>query len=350
MNNSTKLWPYNNSTAFLMVPLIWLLLAFLASLSQQTLNWPETESKKLVTQVIIAAGCVPLLLVLVDFLASRGAIFSYKDFKIDFSQFSLDRAELRRDAIGLPANIGVEGAIVTDSSPMNIIEALEHATGHEIAIIDLQDGDAWWVTRLLALAGGAVRTQTPRLFVFVGRLENQEYRFIGWAYAKDVLAAILNSKEEYRRRFLRAQRIAEQVRVFDAGEFLPFAGGGTVSLHHDIARFTNDPQYHDLGPAITGQIVMDQLGSLPSGGSLEQPPDRLTVGRLNDLFGHCLYRTEIDLDSPKDQQITRLLESREPYLGLVRGRRFESMLRREDGERLVVRELYAQLQQGTKAK
>ena len=105
-----------------------------------------------------------------------------------------------------------------------------------------------------------------------------------------------------------------------------------------------------MGPEVSEQIAMDQLVMRGGDfGSLEEPPDRLTVGRLNDLFGHCLYRTEIDLDWPKDKQIAKLLESNEPYVALVRNRRFESMLRREDGERLVARELYTQLHRTTKA-
>ena len=105
-------------------------------------------------------------------------LLSYKDFKIDFSQIDLNRAELKRDSVGLPDNIGVAGPIITDTSPMDIIDALRQALRHEVVVIDLHEGNAWWVTRLLALAAGAVRAQAPKVFVFAGRLENQDHRFL----------------------------------------------------------------------------------------------------------------------------------------------------------------------------
>lgn len=56
------------------------------------------------------------------------------------------------------------------------------------------------------------------------------------------------------------------------------------SLHHDVQRYLNEA-FTSLGNAVTEQILMDQLAlSFPTP-SLETPPDRLTLGRLNDLFG-----------------------------------------------------------------
>ena len=38
----------------------------------------------------------------------------------------------------------------------------------EIAVIDLEDGQAWWETRLLVLLAGAVRLKKPDKIVFLG--------------------------------------------------------------------------------------------------------------------------------------------------------------------------------------
>lgn len=348
MNNDTngKLWPYSSMAAFLLVPLIWLVLAAALYLGEQTLGWPDSGSRNIVNLAVLAAGFVPFILVLFDFLSSRGAVLSYKDWKIDFCHVDLNRPELRRESFGLPANIGVAGPIVSDTAPMDIIDTLRQASHHEIVVIDLQDGDAWWVTRLLALSTGAVRAGTPKALVFVGKQENQDLRFLGWSRPADILDSILRSKQEYERRYQRAMRIAMQVEMYGANEFVPQWSPQAFSLLHlDVQRYTINSAYTKLGAAVPEQILMDQLARFEQeGGYLENPPDRLTVGRLNDLFGHCLYRGQIDLEWSREKQISVLLNSTTQYVALARGGRFESILKREDGERLITRELYSQLQ------
>ena len=50
-----------------------------------------------------------------------------------------------------------------------ILDALREATACEVVIIDLEDGQAWWETRLLVLLAGAVRLKRPERVVFVGK-------------------------------------------------------------------------------------------------------------------------------------------------------------------------------------
>jgi hypothetical protein len=47
--------------------------------------------------------------------------------------------------------------------------------------VDLKDGNAWWVTRLLAVCAAAIGVGSPRVIVFVGRRENRERIFLGWS-------------------------------------------------------------------------------------------------------------------------------------------------------------------------
>jgi hypothetical protein len=343
-DKNDKIWPYSRLTAFLVVPLIWIVLAAVLSLAEKMLGWPDTESKKIFSLIVLAAGFVPVVLVLIDFLSSRGAVLSYKDWKIDFSKADFSLPELKRESFGLPANIGVEGPIPSDSTPMKIIETLRQVSHHEIVIIDLHEGDAWWVTRLLALSSGAVRVGSPKAIVFVGKQENQDSRFLGWSRPADVLNAILKSKTSYGVRYQRAMRIAMQVEMYGANEFVPSLAPAAFALHQDVWRYTGNPDYTELGSAVQEQILMDQLARYePDNVFLENPPDKLTATRLNELFGHCLYRGQIDLKWPHDKQISTLLESTTAYVALVQSGKFESMLKREDGERLIVRALYTQL-------
>jgi hypothetical protein len=61
----------------------------------------------------------------------------------------------------VPSNIGVPGQAVQDSLTTNILDALKQATDCEVVIIDLEDGRAWWETRLLVLLAGAVKLEGP---------------------------------------------------------------------------------------------------------------------------------------------------------------------------------------------
>ncbi len=340
-----KLWPFSRAAAFLAVPLIWLGLAICFSVTQTYLSWPDGDSKKIVTIAIIAAGSVPLILVLLEFLSSKGVSVSYKDWKLDFTRVDLGRIEVQKNTLSLPDNIGIPGSIITDSSPMNIIESLKKAAKYEVAIIDLKDGNAWWVTRLLALSAGAVRAQSPNALVFIGQNESRENQFLGWAQPADVLRAILKSNKDYKLRYERAMRISRQVLMYGANEFLPGnAPALPISLHYDVQRYTFSEQYVQLGDAVTEQILMDQLASQPS---LEEHPERLTLVKLEDLCRHCLNRTAIERDSSREEQIKVFLESTAPYLALTREGKFESIFRRTDGERLIMRELFEQLQRTT---
>ena len=151
-DSENPLWPFGSRAALLAVPLIWLMEALLLAITRRFLSLPGPETGSTVLLVGAAIGLVPLLLLLVDYIALSRGTLDIKGIKIDFSQ-----AEVRRVAIELPSNIGKPGAIVVDSTPMQVVSALEQAIFNPIARLDLRDGDAWWVTRLMALTAGAER-------------------------------------------------------------------------------------------------------------------------------------------------------------------------------------------------
>ena len=61
--------------------------------------------------------------------------------------------------------------------------------------------------------------------------------------------------------------------------------------------------------------------------------------RLEDLFGHCLRKDRVDLRLSKQEQLTALFESAGSYAALVRAKRYEDMVNKEDVERMLLREL-----------
>ena len=343
-NSQEPLWPFGTRNALLAALGIWFVVAVILVATRAYLGWPDDKSIRLAALIVVGLGLVPVAFRLLDFAASSRAVLDIKGVKIDFSKVDLARPEVKRETAGIPDNIGVPGPIVSDTTPMNIIATLEEATKNEIVVADLKEGDAWWVTRLLALAAGAVRAGSPNALVFIGKKASRDHQFLGWAEPKDVVQAILRAKDEYRRRYIKAMRIAKQVIMYGRNEFIP--GQPTpIQLHSEVERYTKSNEYADLGEAVTEQILMDQLATITGGELLEAPPDRLTLGRLNNLLEHCLHQDSIDLVLPKDKQVFRLLDATDLYVALVKEGRYDSMIKKEDGERLLLKELFSRSQE-----
>jgi len=303
------------------------------------------------------AGSLPLALVLIDFIAERRGVLDIKGVKIDFS-----RLELRQDSSGLPENIGEPGVIVSDSSPMKIVATLKTATANEMVRIDLKDGNAWWTTRLLALAAGAVRAGSPKVLIFTGMKENVPASFLGWAKPSDILKALLDEDPEYRERYARARMIARQLSLFgrksppaivDPAELWPV----NAIPAPEVQRYLSDPKYLELGDAAFEQILLDQLVRTfgPNGQpiqSFENPPERITLGRFHQLFEHCICQDAIHLNWPRDKQLAAFWDSTGPYIALVRAGKFDSLLKRETAEHFIMKRFFSrdQLAPGSQTK
>ncbi len=87
--------------------------------------------------------------------------------------------------------------------------------------------------------------------------------------------------------------------------------------------------------------VVLELHFLP-GYAPELNPDEFVWHHLNHLFEHCLYREVIDRSWPQEKQIATFLESQAPYVALLKDGRYESMLEREAGTRVIIRQLFLQ--------
>lgn len=347
----TKLWPYSKLLAFAAIPVVWVFFVLVCMLGKRYAGWQNMLQGTIVL-IVAAISFLPLLMLLLDFFSDKKAVLDFKGVKVDFSQIDLDAPALKSNSFGLPDNIGISGPIISDTSPMDIIETLEKAVNQEVVVLNLKSGEAWWVTRLLALCAGAVRSGSPSALVFIGKKENTQHVFLGWATPKDLLQAILDDRnKEYKIRYEKAIRIAAQVLLFKDSPLAHLLNTAPPPLiphavsASDITRYTTDPRYAQRGKEITEQIIMDQMASdfayLPVG-SLEKEPDKLTLSRLEELFAPCLYKKAIDLGAAKEQQVCELLQSTTPYIALVKKGKYDSILKQSDGERLILNELFNQ--------
>lgn len=354
-----RLWPYGLGAALLAAPAIWAACAGTFYLTSLYLGWPGPDLTTLLTYFSFGVGVVPLFLVLFDFVAARGGIVGNKWLNVDFSKAIAEGGITSRDSFALPDNILAEQDRLADSGGTRMVEAIKRATASEVVYLDLKDGNAWWVTRLLAFCAGAQAMDSPKSIVFVGRKENRERVFLGWGTPAALLAAILHANPEYRARYHRAQMITRQLASF---------GGWNSSLLPQLPRPPAQPQqqpqsvslhplvaerqmYFDENDAVMlAKISIEELRRTMDStvspersiANLEEPPDRLTSVRLQDLFVPCLYTQAVDRAWSNAQQLARFLESSAPYVALVRDGVYEGMLRSDLGQRAVIRELFRQ--------
>jgi hypothetical protein len=173
-------WPYTRRAALLLGIAIWLAAGAALAIANAAEGWPDAHTGAWLPLIVIALGLVPAALVVLDGLRASRASINLRWFSVDFSQ-----ATVIQQSVGIPENIAAPGEPVTDSGGRHIRDALKKSPQNEIVIIDLKNGHAWWVTRLLVLAAAAADAGAPRAFVFLATREETRARgFVGWAKPK----------------------------------------------------------------------------------------------------------------------------------------------------------------------
>lgn len=190
-----RLWPFKRRTSLFSAVLILVALLIVFALLRAKYGWPTDASQNIALVGILILSVLPILLVLVDVVIERTVAIEYKGIKINFSH-GRDTGTV---GIMVAANIGVRAKVVTDSDREQILGALAQATCGEMVVIDLEDGQAWWETRLLVLVAGAERLGRPEIIVFVGTDATKALQFQGWARARDLLPHLVSAEPQYRR-------------------------------------------------------------------------------------------------------------------------------------------------------
>src|SRR5215475_8677815 len=201
-----KFWPYKPRISAILALVILIVFLLIIGILRAKAHWPSEKSENLVLIGVLLFSLLPLLLALVDIIIERGGVIEYSGVKIDFSVVR----QTGISGVTIPVNIGVRGAPVTDSDTRQILYALKEETSADIVIIDLEEGQAWWETRLLVLLAGAVRLGKPEKIVFVGTDVRKEQRYQGWANANDLLRCLLRAHPQYKRSLLTASAAARQ--------------------------------------------------------------------------------------------------------------------------------------------
>jgi hypothetical protein len=300
----------------------------LVAVLRATLNWPSEKGENAILIAVLFLSLAPILLTLLDVIMERGAVIEYAGVKVDFSE---NRA-MGTTGITVAANIGVRGQAVTDSSTTQILDALKQATATNVAIIDLEAGEAWWETRLLVLLAGAVRLGKPDKIVFAGIDEGKEQSFQGWSYARDLLPPLVTAHPQYGRSLQVARAVAHQWELVEpvnpagAAPGIPaipgWLAGSPATRYQWMAFDTTTGLRNEL---LEEQVLQSDLGEKVEtlGGSR-----RISLVRLEELFRSILKRGYVDRSWVSKRQLEALLDGDAPLLAVTQDGKYATLVPR----------------------
>jgi hypothetical protein len=311
-----------------------LLASFLAVVAglRVLLKWPAAQSDNIVLIGVLLLSLLPILLAVLDVIIERGGVVEYGGVKIDFSRSK----EKGMVGITIAPNIGVQGQPVTDSSTMQILDTLRQATSCDVVIIDLEDGQAWWETRLLVLLAGAARLNKPDKVVFVGKDANTDRRFQGWSHAGDLLPRILTAHPQYERSLQAAWAAAGQwnlVEPLDSPTPLaPVVPAPTPPTWLSGRLATGHPwMAFDPATGLHNHLFAEQLLQSDLGQKIEtqEGPRNITLMRLEELFRPVLNREHIDLSWSPDRQLEMFMSGEAPFIAVTSNEKYFAIVSRQ---------------------
>ena len=320
-----KFWPFRPRTSIASAIIIFIGLLIIFVVLKRVNIWPTIEKAEITVLIgILLFSLLPILLALVDAIIERGGVIKAGGVGIDFSQVP----QTGVSGFTVPVNIGIPGQSVSDSGTTEILDALKQATACNVVIIDLEDGQAWWETRLLVLLAGAVRLKRPEKVVFVGKDSGIDSRFQGWGATSKLLRCLLQAHPQYPLSFHKAMAAARQWEMVEpTGDIQnpplpPWAQLGLAAQHPWMA--------FDNTTGLPNELLAEQLLASDLGTEVESKGMSKTINlfRLEELFGPVLHKESIDESWPAERQLSVFLNSDSDYLAVTQNGRYSTLISR----------------------
>jgi hypothetical protein len=128
--------------------------------------------------------------------------------------------------------------------------------------------------------------------------------------------------------YAEAQAIAHQLAAFGPPDTRP-----PVAWPMPVIKYLGNGQYNELGLAALEHVLLDLLAPL------EGAPEVLVFADLKEQLGDALVTDQIELTATAAEQIRALLQSSASFIALVRSGDYKTVVRRDDAERDILRQL-----------
>jgi len=302
----------------------------------QLTGWPnKKDGWSLVVGLGIAFAAAPLIARALSFLkASRATIEGPLGLKLNFAS-AVAGSEASSASITYS---GVQqGVFIAESSRGELEQAADEAHRHRILVVDVEAGQAWYLTRLFALAATAEALGSPKLLVLVGQAAGKPRQAAGYISPAEFVRAVAAKDTRYARILRQAKAYAAALRTSGAGPADP----GLPRLGN--YRFV----WAQVGEPVFMRILVEQLIA-PDPNVLqpdEKPPEDpnappwVTLGDLALLLAPWLRTDLVDLDEPPKAQISSILSAMGDCVLAVRSGTFEGLIEVERAARHILRQL-----------
>jgi hypothetical protein len=338
-----RLWPAPRGAALLASAAILLVLIITVVVGRETIGWPTEGMTQWIVPAILIVSVIPLALTLVDLVAERGGKLGSRWLSVEFAAVVQPLP-----ALEIPTNI-VPGTQITDRDRDALLQMLQSAYAHEVVEIDLEDGEAWWLSRLLILCAGAVHRSRPSALVFIATDATVPRVFQGWAPPGELLEGLLRRNAELRAAFHRARRAVDQLNVVGQQVATPAPGTGNETPTPRIPGwdFNNPPSWLTneakdnyylvfSSNSILGPMALEQMIAKLLVGTEPPPNGGVSMAQLEELFGSILRTRKIERSDPIEMRLERLLTTPDKYVALTDAGQFVGLQRTEQAGRAVL--------------
>ncbi|WP_432877204.1 hypothetical protein ACQPYH_28255 [Kribbella sp. CA-245084] len=337
-------WPLSRRAALAGSILLFLVLVGGLALLRIRADWPDARWEGAFALAAVLVSLVPIgLLVLGRVAESQGSV-SFRGLSVNFGT-AAQASALASSVISIPRNVSDEGTDISDSGHSEVLSVLREASRAEVVVIDLEDGHAWWDSRLLLLCAGADLQGRPAAVVFVATIDDQHRRFVGWAQTDDILKQILKSDNELTFAYAVARTATRRAE-------LVFPERGAPGQHPPMSPGLDGPL--PSYPVVQANLLFERRANLmlplPPAAAFTRALARavhdledarqvgdVTVVRLSALLAPVLHTDRIEQTAPDDAWVNAVVNLDQNYLAVTANGIYRGLAPRTDLLRALIK-------------
>jgi hypothetical protein len=318
---------------FVAAMLAFALLSSVAGWPNAASGWPVAVGVSLVLALLRIIG--PVL----DYLRQTGAKLETPFLKLDLAGAARATVTVQQPWV-LSDGLIRKSSSVPESGIGELERSAQNFAGQPEIVLDLEDGGAWYTTRVFAVAATAAVVGSPQAIVLIGQKNGIARQFGGWISPHDVVRAFLRRDHRFAETHARALEYLSYLRehLRDTA-FIPPA-----SLPK-YAQYQYGFQIY--GDTAIIRILVDQMQypdpPTPPTEALELPqqPPWTSLEELERLLQPWLICDQVGVDQVPKEQVMRILASPHDFIASTRDGQFGGMIDVRRVERDIIRQLVA---------